>query len=87
MLTGEFENQERNTMRTMKLAIPAMVLMTGFLVCTTSTYAKPEYSKKTSKNCVYCHTKMGAKDLNATGTCYKDNNHSLDTCKAPADKK
>jgi hypothetical protein len=70
-------------MRTIKLALPGAILMAGFLVCTTASYGKPEYAKKTGKNCVYCHTKPGVKDLNDTGKCYKANNLSLETCPAP----
>ena len=73
-------------MRAMKLALPAAILMTGFLLCTSATYGKPEYSKKEKQACVYCHTKMGAKDLNDTGKCYQANDHSLATCKAPEKK-
>jgi hypothetical protein len=51
------------------------------LFCGTATYGKPEYAKKESKKCVDCHVKMGSKDLNAYGQCYKDNNHSLAKCK------
>jgi hypothetical protein len=70
-------------MRAIKVVLPATILMAGFLVCTTSTYGKPEYAKKEGKGCTYCHTKMGSKDLNTTGKCYKDNDHSLAKCKAP----
>lgn len=70
-------------MRAIKVVLPATILMAGFLVCTTSTYGKPEYAKKEGKSCTYCHTKMGSKDLNATGKCYKDGDHSLAKCKAP----
>ena len=66
-------------MRAWKLAIPSAGL--GFLFCGTATYGKPEYAKKESKKCVDCHVKMGSKDLNAYGQCYKDNNHSLAKCK------
>jgi hypothetical protein len=68
-------------MRAWKLAIPSAILGLGFLFCGTATYGKPEYAKKESKKCVDCHTKMGAKDLNAYGQCYKDNDHSLAKCK------
>ena len=80
-------------MRAMKLVLPAAILMTGFLVCTTASYGTQEFAKKEKKACTACHAKMVgdkaemAKNLNEVGTCYKDNNHSLDTCKAPADKK
>ena len=71
-------------MRAMKLVLPAAILMTGFLVCTTATYGKPEYAKKEKKNCVFCHAKMDpdkaamAKNLNDAGTYYKSHDHSLD---------
>ena len=73
-------------MRAIKVALPAAILMAGFLVCTSATYGKPEYSKKESKACAYCHTKMGSKELNDTGKCYKDSEHSLAKCKAPEKK-
>jgi len=64
----------------LKWAVPSAILMAGFLVCTTASYGKPEYAKKTGKNCVYCHTKMGSKDLNDMGKCYQKNDHSLANC-------
>ncbi|HEY4684293.1 MAG TPA: hypothetical protein VIH17_13725 [Candidatus Acidoferrales bacterium] len=47
-------------------------------------HAKPEYSKKESKACTYCHIKMGTKELNDAGKCYAKHNHSLEGCKAEA---
>lgn len=44
------------------------------------------FSKKEKKACNYCHTKIVsnktqmAKDLNDTGNCYKNNDHSLTKC-------
>jgi hypothetical protein len=38
----------------------------------------PEYSKKESKQCLYCHTAMGKPDLNEAGKYYKDHNYSLE---------
>ena len=74
-------------MRTLKLAVPAAILMTGFMLCTTVSFGKPEYMKKESaKSCTVCHSKMEAKDgmaknLNETGKCYAENDHSLTKCK------
>ena len=71
-------------MRAMKLVLPAAFLMTGFLVCTTATHAKPEYAKSEKKACTFCHAKMVtdkaemAKNLNDAGTYYKDHEHKLD---------
>jgi len=74
-------------MRTMKVALPAAILMAGFLLCTSATYGKPEYMKKEKvASCTYCHVKMGVKDLNDTGKCYKENDHSLAKCPAPEKK-
>jgi len=78
-------------MRTIRLVIPAAILAGGFLVCSTSMYGTAEYAKKEKKSCTYCHAKMVAdkaemtKNLNTTGSCYKDNDHSLAKC-APAPK-
>ena len=45
-------------MRVLKLVLPAVILMTGFLVCTTASYGTPEYAKKEKKSCTFCHAKM-----------------------------
>jgi hypothetical protein len=75
-------------MRTWKVAIPAGIVMVGFLFCTTATYGKPEYMKKEGvKSCNGCHakaaTKGGDPNLNDLGTCYQKNDHSLAKCKVP----
>jgi len=48
--------------------------------------AKPEYAKKESKPCTFCHLKMGSKELNDAGKYYKEHNHSLEGYKAPEKK-
>jgi len=71
-------------MRTLKLAVPAGILITGFLVCTTATYGKPEYAKKETKSCTFCHGKIDsnkeamAANLTDAGKYYKDHEHKLD---------
>ncbi|MGD0496941.1 MAG: hypothetical protein ABSC23_00740 [Bryobacteraceae bacterium] len=74
-------------MKTLKVALPAAILMAGFMVCTTSSFGKPEYAKKEGKACTYCHVTMGKKDLNDTGKCYSKNDHSLAKCPVPEPKK
>jgi hypothetical protein len=70
----------------LKLVAPNAILFAGFVLCTSSSYGTPEYSKKEKKACNYCHTKIVsdktemAKDLNDTGNCYKSNDHSLAKC-------
>jgi hypothetical protein len=73
-------------MRAIKVLIPAAVVAGGMLVCTSSMMGTPEYAKKEKKSCTTCHAKVVGdkaemvKNLNATGTCYKDNEHSLAKC-------
>jgi hypothetical protein len=73
-------------MRTLKLVIPASIAALGLLISTSSVYGRPEYAKKEKKSCTFCHTKVSSektemeKNLNTTGTCYKENEHSLAKC-------
>jgi hypothetical protein len=67
-------------MKTFKIALPAVLLAAGFLICTTTSYSKPEYAKKEKKACTYCHVKMGVKDLNDVGKCYQTAKYSLEKC-------
>jgi len=73
-------------MRTLKVVVPAGILMSGLLLFTSMGLAKPEYAKKENTKCVTCHSKMEgkeamAKNLTDVGKCYKENNHSMATCK------
>lgn len=77
-------------MKVLKLCIPAGVLALGFVFCTSSLYGTADFAKKEKKACTVCHQKMVAnkdemtKNLTDTGTCYKNNEHSLEKCAAPA---
>jgi hypothetical protein len=68
-------------MRLLKVLFASAILSGSLLTLAT---AKPEYAKKEGKSCTYCHVTMGKPDLNDTGKCYKENNHSLEKCKPPA---
>jgi hypothetical protein len=59
-----------------KYAVPATILLGGFLVSSTLSYGKPEYVKATKKACVYCHvdSKAKPKDLTDAGKYYKEHN-------------
>jgi hypothetical protein len=77
-------------MSTWKLVVPAAIVMSGFLVCTTASFGKPEYMKKENfKSCTGCHAKLSptptkdAPNLNELGTCYAKNDHSLAKCTVP----
>lgn len=64
----------------LKLAIPSALFAAGLMVTASSSFGKPEYTKKEKKGCTVCHVAAGKKDLNAVGQCYASNNHSLDGC-------
>ncbi len=63
----------------LKVTLPALILAGGFLVCTTTSYGKPEYVKITKKACTFCHVdaKTKPKELTAAGKYYAEHK-SLD---------
>jgi hypothetical protein len=70
-------------MRTLKLVLPATIVLTGILVSTTATYGKAEYAKKEGRKCAFCHAKVEAKEampknLTDAGKYYASHEHSLD---------
>jgi cytochrome c553 len=80
-------------MKTLKLALPAAILMAGFMAFTSASYGTPAYAKKEAavvgegmKACPYCHVAAGKKDLNDTGKCYQTNGHK-DLAKCAPEKK
>lgn len=68
----------------LKLIVPAAILAGGFLVCSTASFGKAEYTKSTKKTCLFCHkTNEAAKkdvmngNLTDAGKYYKEHK-SLD---------
>ena len=63
----------------LKVTLPAVILAGGFLVCTTTSYGKPEYMKSTKKACTFCHvdSKKTPKVLTEPGKYYAEHK-SLD---------
>jgi len=61
----------------LKLVACSLFLMIAFLSVKSLQFSKPIDAKKTGKSCVFCHTKVGSKDLTEAGKYYKDNG-SLD---------
>jgi hypothetical protein len=57
-----------------KVTLPAVILLGGFLVCSTASYGKPEYTKSTKKACAYCHvdSKAKPKELTEAGKHYSE---------------
>jgi len=70
-------------MRLLKVLV-ALAILSGSMISLST--AKPAYSQKEGKKCTYCHVTAGKPDLNDTGKCYKENDHSLAKCKAPDSK-
>ena len=68
------------TMSHLKVTLPTVILLGGFLVCSTASYGKPEYTKSTKKACTTCHvdSKAKPKELTEAGKFYKEHNNSLD---------
>ena len=48
-----------------KLIVPAALVLGGFLVCSTASYGKPEYTKATKKACTFCHKENKPADKDA----------------------
>lgn len=61
-------------MRHLKIVIPAIILLSGFLLSTTASYGKPDYTKATKKACVYCHVdaQKAPKELKDAGKFYQE---------------
>jgi hypothetical protein len=66
-------------MSRLKVIVPAALVLGGFLVCSTASYGKPEYTKSTKKACVFCHVDAAKapKDLKAPGKYFQEHK-SLD---------
>jgi hypothetical protein len=62
----------------MKRIICFLGIMTlvGLLVAPLA-MSTPEYAKKESKSCTFCHTAVGKPDLNEAGKYYRDHDLSL----------
>jgi len=61
--------------RVLAVAATGAVLL-GFFISAQPAAAKPEYTRKTTKNCAFCHQPPGY-NLNEAGKYYVDHNHSL----------
>ena len=59
-------------MKTLKFAVPALILSVSVLLTSTTSFAKVEYTKKEKTPCVTCHVTAKSKELNATGKHYAD---------------
>lgn len=69
-------------LRIAKLIVPAGVLGAALFVNTTSSFAKPEYARKTNKDCAFCHP-PDSWNLTDAGKYYRDHKYSLQGYKEP----
>jgi hypothetical protein len=67
-----------------KLTVPAAILAGGLFFSTTTTLAKPEYTRRTKKDCEFCHPPNN-RELNEAGKYYRDHNYSLQGYTPPKD--
>jgi hypothetical protein len=61
-------------MHHLKIALPAVILLGGFLLCSTASYGKPEYMRSTKKACAFCHvdSKVKPKELTDAGKYFAE---------------
>ena len=61
-------------MAQLKIIIPSIILLGGFLICSTTSYGKAEYTKATKKGCVYCHVdaQKSPKELKDPGKYFQE---------------
>ena len=59
-------------MRALRFILPAVILIVAMLVSTSTSFGKPEYTKKEKKGCVVCHVTATSKELNDAGKYYKE---------------
>lgn len=74
-----------NMGRFLQFSMPAGVLAAGLLFTTNNGWAKPDYSRRTKKECTFCHP-PDSWNLTDAGKYYKEHHYSLDGYKAPAKK-
>lgn len=70
-------------LQVLKILLPSVAFTAGVLFSQMVSYGTPAYAKKESAKCTQCHVAMGKKDLNDTGKCYKEHQHTdLKGCEA-----
>jgi len=60
----------------LKLIAPAAILAAGLIFTVTSSPAKPDYTRRTHKECDFCHP-PNSRELNDAGIYYRDHKYSL----------
>jgi hypothetical protein len=68
-----------------RLMIPMIVLVSGFLFNANTSFARPDYTRRTKQECAYCHP-PGGWYLNDAGKYFRDH-RTLNGYQPPADNK
>ena len=71
--------------RFLQVGMPATVLAAGLSFSSGGGWAKPDYSRRTKKECSFCHP-PDSWNLTDAGKYYREHHYSLDGYKAPAKK-
>ncbi len=66
----------------MKLFAPAVILAAGLLLSVKISPAKPEYTRRTKKDCEFCHPPDSRK-LTPAGEYYREHGNSLEGYRPP----
>jgi len=70
-------HRDRYEVMMSRVAVPAVLVLAVLVFAPRSAAAKPEYTRRTKKECSYCHPKDSF-NLNEAGKYYRDHNHSLE---------
>jgi hypothetical protein len=62
--------------RPVKLILPAGILVAGLLINATTSWAVPEFARKTKKECSFCHP-ADSWNLTDAGKYYRNHKYSL----------
>ncbi len=62
--------------RPVKLILPAGILASGLLINARTSWAVPEFARKTKKECSFCHP-PDSWNLTEAGKYYRDHKYSL----------
>jgi hypothetical protein len=57
-------------MKKLPLLLSSAIMIVTFLISSSVSFGKPEYTKKEKKGCAVCHVTAKSKDLNDVGKCY-----------------
>lgn len=66
----------------MKLLAPAVILAAGLLLSVRISPAKPEYTRRTKRDCEFCHPPDSRK-LTPAGEYYREHGNSLEGYRPP----